>query len=862
MDKREIFEQIAESLASHYDALYYVNSENGKYTKFTSDPAFSKLEIQEKGEDFFTDAQRNTDEIVIAEDAEKVKYGLTKEKMLSTLKVKKQYTLDYSLRINGVPQYARSTITWASDKLHIIIGIENIDAEVRREQAQIKALNLANELARRDDLTGIKNCTAFRELERTVQNNLENGLDYLPFALVVCDINDLKHINDTLGHMAGDDYIKSACRLICHIFAHSPVYRIGGDEFAVFLGGSDFENKKTLFGELRAQVIDNLKSNNGPVIASGMAVFNNDTDASFTSVFQRADAMMYSDKKWLKSGAANKSKADSTVTVPDARKEQLDTMFEAFSIVAEGTYIYICDMKYDYSRWSKTAVDTFGLPSEYMFNAGDIWDKHIHPDDLEIYQNGIAAIFSGNVSEHDMQYRARKLNGDYVVCTCRGVVMYNKKGLPEYFCGTIRNQGAEGRIDSMTGLRNQYGFFEDLEAKMLKKIPVKAVMIGIGKFSEINEVYGYQFGNLVLQKFGRYLFEQVGTYGTVYRLDGTKFAIITSIRTIEEIYHKYSEMRRYFRSGFFIDNQFIILDTNAGLLNIDTFNIGYQTAYACLNFAYGESKLRRQGDLVEFLNELSDDNKQKIEKLHVIRASIMQDFHGFYLLYQPVVDAKTEKMIGAEALIRWRSEEYGMVPPDHFIPVLEKDPLFPELGRWILKTALLGAKDILKKHPDFVINVNLSYSQLEKLDFVDMVFDVLREVQFPPEHLCLEITERCRLLDIERLKNIIVNLRGIGVSIALDDFGTGFSSVGLVRTLPFDVIKIDRSFIMHIEQNMQDRELIRCFADVSSNYGAKVCAEGIETAEMRNILLDYRVHSLQGYYYSRPISLEEIMDFE
>ena len=227
--------------------------------------------------------------------------------------------------------------------------------------------------------------------------------------------------------------------------------------------------------------------------------------------------------------------------------------------------------------------------------------------------------------------------------------------------------------------------------------------------------------------------------------------------------------------------------------------------------------------MVFFANDLTDDNRFRLEKFHAIRGSIMQNFEGFYLVYQPVVDSNTEKLIGAEALLRWKNDKYGLVPPDEFIPLLEKDPLFPELGEWILKRALRDAKEIIKKYPDFVINVNLSYTQLEKPDFVEMVIRSIEEYDFPANHLCLEITERCRLLDLELLKNVVVNLRGHGVQIALDDFGTGFSSVGIVKNLPFDTIKIDRSFVMRIEEDDKEKELIEHFVNLAATFGARVC---------------------------------------
>ncbi|MBR1702159.1 MAG: EAL domain-containing protein, partial [Lachnospiraceae bacterium] len=160
---------------------------------------------------------------------------------------------------------------------------------------------------------------------------------------------------------------------------------------------------------------------------------------------------------------------------------------------------------------------------------------------------------------------------------------------------------------------------------------------------------------------------------------------------------------------------------------------------------------------------------------------------------------------------------------------------------------------------DFVINVNMSFAQLDNTVFVDMVLELLAETGFPAEHLCLEITERCRLLDMTLLKNIFVNLQARGIKFALDDFGTGFSSMGIVKELTFDTIKIDRSFVQNIEEDRRERELVGFFTGVADTFGAKVCVEGIETCGMKTILQQYPVTSFQGYYYSKPIPLEQFI---
>ena len=143
-----------------------------------------------------------------------------------------------------------------------------------------------------------------------------------------------------------------------------------------------------------------------------------------------------------------------------------------------------------------------------------------------------------------------------------------------------------------------------------------------------------------------------------------------------------------------------------------------------------------------------------------------------------------------------------------------------------------------------------------------MVFRILEDVDYPADHLCFEVTERCKLLDIKLLRNVTASLKARGVLIALDDFGTGFSSVGIVKELPFDIIKIDQSFVAGIEDDDLDRELIKTIADLAKVFKAKVCAEGIETSGMRDILREYSIESFQGYYYAKPLPSAEFLKWK
>ena len=600
--KNVTFTQIAERLAAHYDLIYYIDCESSKYVELSNNKKSGELKVQEEGDDFFAASRTNADRLVYSEDRERIKLFLDRDNLISQLESRRQLTEDYRLSVEfGKTQYTRMSVTYSSDRSHFIICVENRDEDVRRENEHLAALNLANELARRDELTHTKNKTAYHEAEKELQQQIEAGS--ASFGIIVCDINGLKTINDTEGHKAGDDYIKASCKMICRNFQHSPVFRVGGDEFVVILEEQDYEDRAELLSAVRRRVEENIRVGEGPVVATGLAEFQATGDRSVEEVFNRADSQMYEEKtrlkelKLLQESHSLREKADIQM-ITEERRHYLDMMYKAFEVVSDGSYVYLCDMKYDFSRWSKNAVDVFGLPSEYMYGAGDIWENRIHPEDRAAYHKGIDEIFTGNAGGHDMQYRARRVTGEYDVCTCRGIVIRDPAGEPDYFAGTIRSHGVQGYMDALTGLKNQYGFFEDMDSYIKRKTGVSAIIFGVNGFSEINETYGYHFGDRVLQLYARSVFENAGNAGHVYRIDGTKFAVISNTLSIEDYRRGYDRFRAFLKEGFQVDDKKVCLDLHCGALRVDRFDVDSQTVYACLNSAREESRDHHQGDLV------------------------------------------------------------------------------------------------------------------------------------------------------------------------------------------------------------------------------------------------------------------------
>ena len=271
--------------------------------------------------------------------------------------------------------------------------------------------------------------------------------------------------------------------------------------------------------------------------------------------------------------------------ISEERKNTLDKLYHAFEMVSEGCYIYLCDLKYDYSRWTAEAISYFGLPGEYMYHAGQIWEEHIHPDDQKGYHESIQDIFTGRDKGHDMQYRARDKEGRYVVCTCRGTVLWNENGEPDYFAGSIRNHGLVNNMDALTGFQNQYGLFEFLNVIYERKTKSNIMMIGVGHFSTVNEMWGYDFGNIVIHKLVKLLKEEFRNEGILYRADGVKFVLLTRTLSVEELSLRYKKLKKEICENLEVDGYHPKLLVYGSALEIKKFDVNPQAMLSCLSYA-------------------------------------------------------------------------------------------------------------------------------------------------------------------------------------------------------------------------------------------------------------------------------------
>ena len=540
-------------------------------------------------------------------------------------------------------------------------------------------------------------------------------------------------------------------------------------------------------------------------------------------------------------------------------KTGLDSpLFEGFCDTSDRNFFFVTNMETNVTRWDKKMVSYFGMHSEYMIDGGFVWSEFVHPDDREEYLKDITELMSGRNRVHTMDYRARNSKGEYVRCTSRGIVIDGKDGGADMFVGSIENHSISDNVDSVTNLYNIIGFRQYYQLLRQNGQGGTIILVGINNFSEVNDLYGYRIGDQLLRIFGESLVSKIGhKCGPVYRMDGVRFACcLVGMDDKDEVSTIYDQIKRIAAHELYLGGERIAITVSAGAVVLGE---GYDESSLLTSASYSlqQSKYEKHGELVFFDENLMADSRKNVEILSTLRESIRNDCDGFFLCYQPVIGAESEKLVGAEALLRWEKEPYGLVPPGLFIAWLENDPNFFDLGNWILRRAMTEGKEILNYYPDFILNVNIAYPQLSRKRFRKCLKEIIDETGYPPKNLCLELTERCHQLEISYLQKEIDYLKSLGIKIAIDDFGTGFSSLNLLKDLDVDTLKIDRSFVSDIQGNVANQEIVRAISNCATNLNIHVCMEGLEDRDMIDYMSRFGPYSYQGYYYSRPIRMED-----
>ena len=533
-------------------------------------------------------------------------------------------------------------------------------------------------------------------------------------------------------------------------------------------------------------------------------------------------------------------------------------MLDAINEMSDGKFVYVLDMQEDIVYWSGAAKEYFGFPSNEMSGFHEYWQSKIRPDDVGKYKREISKILNHQRDRFYHMYHVTDAAGKYILLRGKGKVISDAEGNPTLFAGTVTVCADAVSYDVVTGLQGQSGFLRKIEKYELEKRQYATFAIEVPNFFEINSLYGYNFGSQVIYDMASILHRMVENIGHVYRLEGARFTFIVHNRSIEDIKLMYNKIREEFEH-LTVGNETLNLDVIGSALYIPNYRAEAQMMLTCLIVALERAKAEGIFDLVVYDGDMHSDVRETLELIDSIKTSIMNGCEGFFLCYQPFVSTMTGRVIGAEALIRWRNDVYGTVSPYRFIPYLENHPCFYELGLWIIRQALSDSKKVMDFNPDFFINVNMSYSQLEKSGFKEDVIEILKEMDYPNAHLQLELTERCRNLNVNFLKEQLEFFKENGVKIALDDFGTGTSTIDLLCDLPIDCVKIDQTFILNILKNNNNQVVVDATLQCTNKLGLNVCLEGVENEEIKNFVSKYSAKYHQGYYYSKPVEFDEFI---
>lgn len=435
----------------------------------------------------------------------------------------------------------------------------------------------------------------------------------------------------------------------------------------------------------------------------------------------------------------------------------------------------------------------------------------------------------------------------------------DNEGKPLLLIIRFVNYGLSDEVDTVTGLRTEAVLTRQLNKYISEGRRGVLLKVNLDQFSHISVMYGAAFGDKVLNCVAQLLINIVHDNSNVYKLSGVKFVLALGDISREKLREIYEKIEDAMENNVEVEGKKIPLRISAGAVYIEPYMTDSNAVRSRLTYAVNHSRYEHHGELVIFNDEMGGkDNQHQFELIALIHQCATSNFDGFKLFYQPIADTKNGTIRGMEALIRWEKEPYGIISPGIFMEWLEEDPCIFDLGNWILRTALNDIKKVRDELPGCFVNVNVSAAQLERREFRQSVMNILSETGARPEELCLELTERCRDLDVDFLKGEVDFFHSKGIKIALDDFGTGNSSLSLALELPFDELKVDMSFIRDIKDKPQNQAMVQSIIDYAKRTKTETCIEGIENREVDDYIKKFGATWHQGYYYSKPVPIESI----
>ena len=418
--------------------------------------------------------------------------------------------------------------------------------------------------------------------------------------------------------------------------------------------------------------------------------------------------------------------------------------------------------------------------------------------------------------------------------------------------------------DVLTGLPNRTLLAERsqqaIASAQMQHTPLAVLFLDLDHFKHVNDSLGHKVGDNLLARIAQRLRQTVREYDTVARLGGDEFVLLLPRANARGAQRVAGKVAQAFDQPFHIGQHELTLGCSVGVALYPQDGRDFDALVQSADMAMYGAKQEGRNTYRFFTSQMQAQSMRALELENALRRALERD--QLSLHYQPQVDAATSKVVGVEALLRWQHPELGMVSPAEFIPVAESSGLILPIGQWVLETAAQQLKVWRSKGLlHITMAVNLSARQFHQPQLPDLVRDVLRQADLPPQCFELELTESAAMSDVPAAEQTLAQLQKLGVRLSIDDFGTGYASLTQLKRLPSYKLKIDQSFVRDLDKGETDKAMVNAIVRMAQAMGLRITAEGVETRDQLDFLQTLGCDEAQGYYFSRPTPAAEIESF-
>lgn len=543
-------------------------------------------------------------------------------------------------------------------------------------------------------------------------------------------------------------------------------------------------------------------------------------------------------------------------------REEFDEIIRLYDPCMDD-YLYAYDLKLDEYQISPHARDRFRLPSDRFSDVARAHESFVDMHDMPALAKELQEIKDGKKKYHSMFYRWLDTNGEPVWINCRGKVIDDEEGNPHFLIGCINEIGERQKADNVSGLLGETSLSAYVR-KYKDKFPDGFFMrVGIDDLGAINGNLGNKYGDFIIKKTADCLAENLNEKQQLFRIVGDEFMIVDFCGgTLQDALQLYSNCRKSI--DYFVEqNQYkAVFTLSAGILKCEAVYGGYDAVLKLTEFTLNEAKENGRNSYYVFSQEEYDRFKRRKKIERQLYDAVNHNFEGFEAYFQPIVDATTFQLAGAEALMRFsmpsEEKEGGIerVSPVEFIPLLEQTGLIIPAGKWMLQQSIGVCQKWQKWIPHFRMNINLSYVQVMKSNALEEILNIIRLYGIEARNVGIELTES-GYLDSRHFQKLWNGLKEHGVQVILDDFGTGYSNLHCLGDLEPNYIKIDRSFTLKSLQNEYEHALMKQIIDMTHSLDLAICIEGIETGDELQDLRALGADYIQGYLFGKPCSESE-----